>query len=263
MARRHRLGAAAVVFGLGMALFVAMRPGTHRAIAQTPAPPTVGPSRSPLQGPGRDVYLRDCAWCHGSEGQGGVNGPPLVGVGAASADFMLSTGRMPIARPEQQPDRAEVPYSRDQIDQLVSFVASLGSGPPVPSVDISRGDLAEGAALYEDQCAACHGSTGAGGALTNGLTAPPLRDSTPVEVAEAIRLGGAGLRSGNMPKFGPEVLSDQQVDSVARYVEYLRRPEDRGGQDLGHFGPIPEGFVTWAVGLLVLVLVIRWIGTTE
>jgi ubiquinol-cytochrome c reductase cytochrome c subunit len=186
-----------------------------------------------------------------------------VGVGAASADFMLSTGRMPIAEPEEQPGPAEVPYSQRELQELVSFVASLGIGPPIPEVDMAQGDLAEGAVLYEDNCAACHGSIGAGGALTNGLIAPPLGDSTPVQVAEAIRLGGAGLRSGNMPKFGPDTLSDEQVDSVARYVEYLRDPDDRGGQDLGHFGPIPEGFAAWAIGLLALVLAIRWIGTSD
>jgi ubiquinol-cytochrome c reductase cytochrome c subunit len=176
---------------------------------------------------------------------------------------MLSTGRMPIADPEEQPGRAAVPYSREEIDELVSFVASFGAGPPIPGVDLSRGNLTEGAVLYEDNCAACHGSPGAGGALTNGLTAPPLHQSTPVQVAEAIRLGGAGLRSGNMPKFGDDALTDQQVDAVAHYVDYLRDPDDRGGASLGHYGPIPEGFVAWAVGLLALVLAIRWIGTSD
>jgi ubiquinol-cytochrome c reductase cytochrome c subunit len=186
-------------------------------------------------------------------------------VGSASVDFMLRTGRMPIPRPEDQPERAEVPYTEQQIGELVSFVASLGDGggPPIPEVDISAGDTVEGEVLYQEQCAACHGALGSGGALTNGLIAPALRQSTPVEVAEAVRIGGAGYLSGNMPRFGPETLSDDQVNSLARYVEYLRDPEDRGGQDLGHLGPIPEGFVTWAVGLLALVLVIRWIGTSD
>jgi ubiquinol-cytochrome c reductase cytochrome c subunit len=186
-------------------------------------------------------------------------------VGTASTDFMLRTGRMPIPRPEQDPERAEVPYAEQQIDELVSFVASLGQGdgPPIPGVDISSGDIVEGALLYQEHCAACHGALGSGGALTNGLIAPALRQSTPIEVAEAIRIGGAGYLSGNMPRFGPEILPEEQLNSIARYVEYLRDPEDRGGQDLGHLGPIPEGFVAWAVGLLALVLVIRWIGTPD
>ena len=264
MGSRRRYAIAVAMVAAGMGFFATIRPQPGAAIAQIPVPPaTPTATAAPAILPGRDLYLRDCAWCHGSLGEGGNRGPSLIGVGAASADFMLSTGRMPIADPQEQPGRAEVPYTRQQIDQLVSFVASFGDGPPIPGVDISRGNLAEGATLYEDNCAACHGSPGAGGALTNGLIAPPLGQSTPVEVAEAIRLGGAGLRSGNMPKFGDDALTDRQVDSIARYVDYLRNPDDRGGQDLGHFGPIPEGFVAWAIGLLALVLAIRWIGTSD
>jgi ubiquinol-cytochrome c reductase cytochrome c subunit len=266
MSGRGRLAVAVAMVAAAMGFFAAIRPQPDRAAAQTPVPqatPTATPTFAPVALPGRDLYLRDCAWCHGSEGAGGSRGPSLIGVGAASADFMLSTGRMPIADPKEQPGRAVVPYSREQIEELVSVVASFGAGPPIPGVNLSRGNLAEGATLYEDNCAACHGSPGAGGALTNGLIAPPLNQSTPVQVAEAIRLGGAGLRSGNMPKFGEDALTDQQVDAIAHYVDYLREPDDRGGQALGHFGPIPEGFVTWAVGLLALVLAIRWIGTSD
>jgi len=79
-----------------------------------------------------------------------------------------------------------------------------------------------------------------------------------VQVAEAIRLG-----PGTMPAFGPEAIDDRQVDAIAAYVQYLRRPDDRGGDGLGHLGPIPEGLVAWMVGLLAIVLVARWIGTSE
>ncbi|MFN2590287.1 MAG: c-type cytochrome [Actinomycetota bacterium] len=267
MGRRTGVLVAAAVACVAGAWFMATTAGPA-AIAQTPTPgptpfATASPSPPLPRTPGADLYLRDCAWCHGGAGEGASNGPSLIGVGAASADFMLSTGRMPIAEADQNPQRAQVPYTRREIDGLVDFVASFGPGPPIPDVNVSRGSLADGEVLYAENCAACHGVTGAGGALTNGLIAPSLDASTPVEVAEAMRLGGAGLRSGNMPKFGPEALSDEQVDSVARYVQYLRKPDDRGGEPLGHFGPVPEGLVTWVVGLLALILVIRWIGTAE
>jgi quinol---cytochrome-c reductase cytochrome c subunit len=255
----------------GMALmYVELSRAGPGALGQTATPtpsatlasvPTAAPT--PTSGHGRDLYLRDCAWCHGAQGEGSIYGPSLVGVGAASADFMLSTGRMPIPNAEEQPQRAPVPYPPQDIRDLVGFVAALGSGPPIPSVSAQSGDLGEGAELYQENCAACHGAIGSGGALTNGLLAPGLGRSTPVQVAEAIRLGGAGLRSGNMPRYGRETLTDQQVDSIAGYVAYLRRPEDRGGAPLGHFGPIPEGAVTWLVGLFGLILLTRWIGTTR
>jgi len=176
---------------------------------------------------------------------------------------MLSTGRMPIPKPEDQPQRKPPVYTPQEIRELVAFVAALGPGPPIPAVDAASGDLGQGAELYEENCASCHGSVGAGGALTSGLLAPDLSTSTPVQIAEAIRLGGAGTRTGKMPKFGPDLLNDHEVDSIVRYATYLERPNDRGGQNLGHLGPIPEGFVAWMVGLLALVLVTRWIGTSR
>jgi ubiquinol-cytochrome c reductase cytochrome c subunit len=265
MGGRDRALSVMAVVAVAGALWALSRPASQPALAQTPTP---SPSPAePADLPGRALYLRDCAWCHGSRGEGSSYGPTLGGVGTASTDFMVRTGRMPIPRPEEQPERAEVPYTDRQIEELVAFVATLteaqAEGPGIPSLDVSAGDIVEGAGLYEEHCAACHGALGSGGALTNGLIAPGLQHSTPVEVAEAIRIGGAGFLSGNMPKFGPESLTDEQVNSLARYVQYLREPEDRGGQDLGHLGPIPEGFVAWAVGLLALLVVIRWIGTSD
>ncbi len=98
--------------------------------------------------------------------------------------------------------------------------------------------------------------------MTQGLIAPGVLESTPRQIAEAIRLGGAGLLTGNMPRFGPETLDDHDVNSIIAYIERLPR-EDRGGLSLGRIGPVAEGFVAWAVGLLALFGVIRWIGTRE
>jgi len=268
MSKLRRFAILLSVAGAAVAVFAAtggLR-SSGRADAQTASPsPIVGaPTPAPTAGPGRELYMRDCAYCHGTQGEGGTEGPSLIGVGAASADFMLSTGRMPISKPEAQPLRRPPAYTPEQIRDLVAFVSALGpGGPPIPAVDPARGSLGQGAALYEENCAACHGSVGVGGALTSGLEAPSLIGSTAVQTAEAIRLGGAGYRTGKMPKYGPDLLNDHEVDSIVRYVEYLQHPRDRGGQNLGHLGPIPEGFIAWAVGLLALVLVVRWIGTTR
>ena len=162
---------------------------------------------------------------------------------------------------QRRPRRRTPAYTPQQIAELDQFVASLGPGPPIPPADPRAGNLAEGGELYQANCAACHSSTGIGGALTNGLQAPGLQHSTPTDIAEAVRLGGQGLRTGNMPKFGPDVLDQHQLDSIARYVLYLQHPQDRGGAGLGHVGPIVEGLVAWVGGLLILVVLVRWIGT--
>jgi ubiquinol-cytochrome c reductase cytochrome c subunit len=193
------------------------------------------------------------------EGEGVEDrGPSLIGVGAASADFYLSTGRMPLDRPRAQAERKRVAYTPVQIRQLVAYVASLGPGPPIPRIDPEHGNLSEGNRLYANNCAPCHSSAGAGGALGHAVYAPPLDQATPLQVAEAVRIG-----PGAMPVFGPEAINDEQLASIVRYVEYLRHPDDRGGFGLGHLGPIPEGFVAWVVGLGAMLMAVRWIGTKD
>jgi ubiquinol-cytochrome c reductase cytochrome c subunit len=93
-----------------------------------------------------------------------------------------------------------------------------------------------------------------GGYLTGGV-APPLEDATPRQVAEAIRIGPY-----LMPRFSEHDLSPQQVDSIVRYVEYAKNPDDRGGWAIGHLGPVPEGLVTWLLAAAALVAVCMVIG---
>jgi quinol---cytochrome-c reductase cytochrome c subunit len=225
----------------------------------TPSSATPALSAQAQVDAGRSLYLQDCAWCHGAQGEGTDLGPTLRGVGAASADFMLTTGRMPIPRQIENPPRRPAQYSPAEIGELARHVASFAPGPPIPRVNPAAGDLRLGLTLYQDNCAACHGTTGTGGALTQGLLAPGVLHSTPRQIAEAMRLGGAGLFSGNMPRFSPETFDEHDVNSIIAYIQRLPR-ENRGGLGLRGLGPVAEGFVAWAVGLLALILVIRWIG---
>jgi ubiquinol-cytochrome c reductase cytochrome c subunit len=211
---------------------------------------------------GRVLYLRDCAWCHGSRGEGSVYGPGLRRSGAASTDFMLRTGRMPIEEPRENPPPGDPAYPPEEIADLVAYAASLGEGPPVPDVRPAEGELERGAILYQENCAACHSSTGVGAALTHGEVASDLRGLSATVIAEAVRIGGAGLLSGDMPIFDEAILPDDDLDSLVRYiVEALQRPSDRGGAGLNHLGPVAEGFVAVFVALPLMVLFIRWIGT--
>jgi len=257
---RLGLGPAAVAAALVVgSLAVGVVASGGGATAAEPAP-VVGAQPAPADvDAGRQLFQVACTTCHGVDGAGVTNrGPNLVGVGAASVDFYLSTGRMPLDRPRAQAERKKVAYTPTQIRQLVAYVASLGNGPAIPRIDPATGDLADGLHLYANNCAPCHSAAAAGGALGHAVYAPPLNRATPQQVAEAIRIG-----PGAMPVFGPDTLDDQQVASIVRYVGYLHKPEDRGGLGLGHLGPIPEGFVAWVVGLGAMLVAVRWIGTKE
>jgi ubiquinol-cytochrome c reductase cytochrome c subunit len=56
-------------------------------------------------------------------------------------------------------------------------------------------------------------------------------------------------------------MTDAQLQSLGRYLQYLDHPDDRGGSPLWHLGPFAEGAVAIFLGLALLVVAVRWIGT--
>src|SRR3954454_17388459 len=94
----------------------------------------------------RTTFLADCAVCHGSHGEGSANGPSLEGVGAASIDYWVSTGRMPLSQHHHgtRIERQNPKSSPAEVDALVAYVAQLTGGvPPLPHV-AAGGDAAAG-----------------------------------------------------------------------------------------------------------------------
>lgn len=230
---------------------------TTASTAPSSSPPTTAgsaPQDAAQVKAGEQLYLTGCVSCHGVGGVGTTRGPSLARAGAARADFMLRTGRMPLANPTGQAPQKPPAYTDAEIKALVAYVASIGVGPPIPDVQPQKGDLSLGSQLYLANCAACHNSSGIGGALSYGNHAPALLTVAPTQIGEAIRTG-----PGQMPVFGPTTFSDAQVDSIVRYVGYLQNPDHRGGLPLGSAGPVPEGFVAWMVGIGILLLFARWI----
>lgn len=205
---------------------------------------------------GRRLYQTGCVSCHGVGGVGAPAGPPIQDAGAASAHFYLTSGRMPASVGSQaQAPRKPPAYDPDEITALVAYVASLGEGPEIPRVHPDEADLGMGGELFRQNCAACHSASGSGGAQSYGRNAPTLYESTPVQVAAAMRIG-----PGQMPVFGPESFSDEEVDEVVRYVQFLQEVGDPGGLALGRIGPIPEGFVAIVIGLGTTMLAAFWVG---
>jgi ubiquinol-cytochrome c reductase cytochrome c subunit len=245
------------------------------ALAAT-ATARTGPPSDPLAAQGFRLYGEYCVACHGANGQGqappeagtvgfgpyraeaeqqGI-GPSLQGVGALAADFELSTGYMPLEHVGQEPRRREPrPLDDGQIRALTAYVASLGSGPAIPQPDPASGNLSEGQQLFAQHCAGCHQIAVQGGYVT-GAVAWPLTKATPTQIAEAVRIGPYV-----MPRFPPSQISDAQLNSIIRYVEYAKHPQNLGGWSIGNIGPIPEGLIAWFLGGTILVITCIVIGT--
>lgn len=215
---------------------------------------------------GQALYLQNCASCHGAEANGvpadGTAGayPNLVGLGPATINFWITSGRMPAADPRAVQAMRHAPRLSDaQANAIAAWVNSLSpSYPGIPAVNLQGANITDGQALFALNCAACHTIEGAGDALAASTYAPSLRHIPGYQVAEAIRTG-----PGNMPRFTGN-LSDYQVRDIVAYVtSEIQHPRNVGGLGLGGLGPVAEGFIGLLLGVGLLALVGYWVGERE
>jgi ubiquinol-cytochrome c reductase cytochrome c subunit len=213
---------------------------------------------------GRALFRVSCASCHGMNGEGQVTpyieGPPLTGVGAAAVEFQVSTGRMPMSRPEAQAPKKPNRYSADEIAALAAYVSTLGPGPAIPAPaaydtsGVSAEDIARGGELFRTNCSACHNFEGAGGALPGGKYAPSLHGVSNLHLYEAMLTGPQ-----QMPVFSDEVMTPADKRAIIAYLTNLHDQPTRGGFALGGLGPVSEGLWAWILGLGTLIGFAVWI----
>lgn len=205
---------------------------------------------------GQKLFAANCATCHGINLEGTTQGPSLIGVGAASVDFQVGTGRMPLAATGPQAEKKPVQFTDEQVKALAAYVASLAPGPSIPGQEYLNGDgdVAEGAELFRINCAMCHNVAGAGGALTEGKFAPPLGGLDAAHVYEAMVTGPQ-----NMPVFNDSNITPEQKAAIITYLKYLDETPSVGGFGLGNLGPVSEGLFIWIFGLGAIVGITIWL----
>jgi ubiquinol-cytochrome c reductase cytochrome c subunit len=204
---------------------------------------------------GQKLFQANCSSCHGLEAQGTDAGPNLHGVGAASVDFQVGTGRMPMAASGPQAEEKPVQFTDEQIAALATYVASLAPGPAIPDERYltGEGDVANGAELFRVNCAMCHNVAGAGGALTEGKYAPGLKDVEASHVYEAMVTGPQ-----NMPVFNDLNITPEDKADIISYLAFLSENPSPGGIDLGGLGPVSEGLFVWIFALGSVVAITVW-----
>lgn len=253
LSRRHP---AAIALLLMLGLFVT---GTaYAAVAPKQAEASVTSADSVANG--KKLFVANCATCHGANGLGVDQvGPSLAGVGAASVDFQMGTGRMPMTEPGVQAKKGgQVKFSDEEISDVAAYVASLAPGPAVPDseyTDGSKGDPGKGGQIFRVNCAMCHNSAGAGGALTRGKDAPSVQGVSGKHIYEAMETGPQ-----SMPVFNDANLSPENKRDVIAYLEAQKEAGNPGGNPLGSLGPVPEGLFIWTIGLGLLVGIAVWLG---
>jgi ubiquinol-cytochrome c reductase cytochrome c subunit len=255
---RRRLGSAARMLAaltLAGGIYTAFAPGAFAEDTK---------QLSPAAQEGQALFNNTCISCHGRDAQGVEGrGPSLIGVGSASVEFQVGTGRMPMARQEAQAEEKPPQFTGDQVSQLAQYVQELGGGPQLPpgekySADVDQDPeaIARGGELFRLNCSSCHSFGGAGGALSSGKWAPTLRDATERQIYAAMLSGPQ-----NMPVFGDNQLTPEQKRDVITYVsQQLQNDKDPGGLfNLGRYGPVTEGLAVFLVGMTILVFACLWI----
>ncbi|MEY3752819.1 MAG: cystathionine beta-lyase [Actinobacteria bacterium] len=207
---------------------------------------------------GKQIFLKGCSSCHGLNAEGGSIAPSLIGVGAASVDFQVGTGRMPMADMSTQAMRKPRVYNEEETAALAAYIASLAPGPAVPGeseLNYERdGNTAEGGELFRNNCAMCHNFAGQGGALTQGKYAPTLMGVEPKHIYEAMITGPQ-----SMPVFSDKTITPEEKLSIIKWIKSAEAEPNLGGATMGRIGPVTEGLLAWVLGLGLLIGIAVWL----
>lgn len=174
---------------------------------------------------GRIAFAENCQACHGAGGAGRPGGyPALAGdawIWGGKLDDIKQTitygirNTHPEARVSQMPRYgADALLQPAEIDAVTDFVMTLYNPGAPPA-----GDVAKGATLYADNCAACHGDKGQG---NRELGAIALRSSVHLygDTRAAVRAQIANPKQGVMPNWNTR-LDEATIRALALYVHGL------------------------------------------
>jgi cytochrome c oxidase cbb3-type subunit 3 len=166
---------------------------------------------------GRNLFLNNCATCHGSDGGGAPGFPNL-----ADADWLwggdpdivvasIADGRTGIMPPWGEA------LGAGGVENVLAHVLSLQGRK------LEAGDVKAGAAKFAELCAACHGADGKGNIL---LGAPNLTDAiwlhggSLASVRHSIEKGRNGAMPAHTLRLGPT-----RIKLLAAYVLSLARQQ--------------------------------------
>jgi cytochrome c oxidase cbb3-type subunit 3 len=166
---------------------------------------------------GRNLFLNNCATCHGSDGGGAPGFPNLTdkdwlwGADPATVVASITQGRAGI-----MPAWGEVLGERG-VEDMLSYVYSLQGR------ELAAGDKRAGAQKFGELCAACHGVDGRG---KPEMGAPNLTDAVWLHggALTSVRQSITHGRTGTMPAH-LERLGETRIKLLAAYVLSLSQAE--------------------------------------
>jgi mono/diheme cytochrome c family protein len=215
-------------------------PGAVQAPIQATQTPKLNGPLYPLVPPnpqdGQSIYIEKCAPCHGATGMG--DGPraaqlpnPVPALGAPEVARQATPSRWYTMVTQGNLERFMPPFaslSDRQRWDVVAYALSLSASPALAE---------QGAALYQDNCAGCHGEKGmADGPQAAGLPVKPtdftnqelMAQKSAVDFFQAMSAGAAPA----MPAFANQ-LSDDERWALTAYLRSLTFAQGSSGLATG------------------------------
>lgn len=247
---------------LGLSFFL-REPRLETAEAATTAQASAAPGpQADRTLEGYPLYVSQCARCHGLGGNGQGDGRNSPTFATLPRDFTAANYRF-VSTDNGVASDADLRHvivhgltgsgmpafaalSERQVDSLVVVLDNFRKGGATPGArvaitrrpDMSSQTIADGRELFADNCAACHGDTGAGdGEAGAGIEDYPGHAIRPADLAAGqLRAGrdptqlylriAAGIPNGDdwlMPSFG--FLEPQEIWAIVDYLESAILPK--------------------------------------
>jgi len=173
---------------------------------------------------GLRLYARNCASCHGKNGDG--NGPGAPGLHPRPENLVeheYTPARIAAVLWNGVPGTAMPAWRDFSVDDLASIalvVRDFHQGNETPATSAPSA-----AQIYADNCAQCHGEHGAGdGYAANQFSIPPANfQAVRPSAAAARRALNEGVEGTPMAPFKGR-LSEAEINDVAEYVRSLYHP---------------------------------------